>query len=563
MNFPLNQLEQNVPEEFLVEGEQLFEAQKIKQLVETEKHLWSATVDDTYEIELQITPSKVQAYSCECDTFAVEGVCEHIVAGLLALRQHLQHVTQQNKADRQQKLATKRPKKLTPSVILDNVTLEELSEFVRQYANRDRNFALALKARFAGTVEFFDDKEKYLQLLETSIEAARKADRMISFRGARKLLKVLQELQQQAELAIVQQHFTTALYIAQSIIEKVTPVLRKIEREREAITHAIEQAFSLIRTILEKHAAPLLEEEIWMYCLEECTKLTYRINDMAMHFYRILLQIADTPERQHSLLATLDELLFHPQTTDENFSRLLLAKLSLLEKPNRQQEARALVRQNLQQPEILSYALKQALQRQDWKLAKQLATEGLQFTEDTSFQGKLEDALLHIAQAEQDEEAQATYALRRLLATLDMKYLPLLKSSLNGEWIPIRDEILQSVQQRPYSLEHRNFIAALYAEEGLYRNLLDYITQVQSLDVLQQYLKLLLPDYQSEAFQLYKALLNDYVKNHLGRKSSQRVREKLEQLYQIGASEFANELVEDLRSQYAERHSLIEELAMF
>jgi len=563
MNFPLSKLEQYVDEGALVVGERLFEEQKVQDLREVEKHLWVATVDGKFEVELQITPSKVQNFSCECPTFLEKKQCAHLIAGLFALRQKMQQLTAEKQAKKKRKRNTSSPKRLTPSVILENVSLDELTDFVRKYASRDRNFALALKARFAGVVEFFDTKEKYLQVLESSIEAARKTDRMISYRGARKLEKVLSELLQQADIALAQKHFTTTLYIAESIIEKVTPILRKIEREQELVVQRIKDAFDLLHTLLESDPAPALQQEIWTYCKGESTKLTYRLNNLAIPFYQVLQKMANTPDKVNELLALLDELLGSPHTNENTYVRLLLAKLSLLEKNDRQEEASVLIRQNLQQPEILLYALRQLQQREDWEAARKLAQEGLKFTDDATVRGQLEDILLDIAKQQYDEAAQATFARKRLLTTLDIAYFHTFKIVMNGAWPQIRQELLRDIKQGTYSLERRNLIAAIYAEEGLQKELFEFIKKNHSLDLLQEHLEQFSAATKKQALQLYEELLDTYLENHVGRKSSQRVRDKIGFLYKIQEHQLADRLVEKIRAAYPERNSLLDELMVF
>ena len=69
MNFPLQNLELHIEENALIEGEKLFESGEIGQLLEVERHLWIGHVAG-YEAEVQISPSKVVAASCDCAVFA-------------------------------------------------------------------------------------------------------------------------------------------------------------------------------------------------------------------------------------------------------------------------------------------------------------------------------------------------------------------------------------------------------------------------------------------------------------------------------------------------------------
>ena len=62
--------------------------QKVTSLFQSERNIWVAKVDD-FEVEMQISPSKVKACSCECNVFLNEKMCGHVAAGLLALRKKI------------------------------------------------------------------------------------------------------------------------------------------------------------------------------------------------------------------------------------------------------------------------------------------------------------------------------------------------------------------------------------------------------------------------------------------------------------------------------------------
>ena len=65
MLFPLKNIEAHVEDRFFIIGETLYEQGKVTDLSEAEKHLWLANVVGN-EVEVQITPSKVRACTCEC-----------------------------------------------------------------------------------------------------------------------------------------------------------------------------------------------------------------------------------------------------------------------------------------------------------------------------------------------------------------------------------------------------------------------------------------------------------------------------------------------------------------
>ena len=71
MNFLLSNIEVALEERFLLVGEKLLEDGKVNEFIESERNLWLTKVDD-FEVELQISPSRVKAVSCECDIYLKE-----------------------------------------------------------------------------------------------------------------------------------------------------------------------------------------------------------------------------------------------------------------------------------------------------------------------------------------------------------------------------------------------------------------------------------------------------------------------------------------------------------
>ncbi|NUO02520.1 MAG: hypothetical protein HUU01_18090 [Saprospiraceae bacterium] len=115
----------------------------------------------------------------------------------------------------------------------------------------------------------------------------------------------------------------------------------------------------------------------------------------------------------------------------------------------------------------------------------------------------------------------------------------------------------------PASQQKWQAIAIVYASEERYEDLIDYLRRANSIELLAQFDHLLLPRYQEEVGQLYRILLLQYLKNHIGYRPSRRIRELLEHLAQVGAPELAASLIALFKASYPERQSLMEELKSY
>ena len=559
MSFPLKNLEFYIDEYVFVLGEKLLEEGKVKNLQEAEKHLWIAEVEAN-EVEIQISPSKIIAYTCECSFYLKEKVCGHIVSTLLLLRKSL---SEQKNTQKKRRKAKRIPKKLTTAVILDQIPHDELMIFVRQYAKSNRNFSIALKAHFATAVTLNDNKDKYFQVLETTLSAARRQDRSIGSSGVKKIAVVLEEILAQAEDELARDYFADTLIILQAVIEKITPVLSKVEDTQDILLGKIIKAFDLMEQVLKNSLAPSLKKELWEYCLQESQRIVYWRNDLVRFFHQILLQLAETDKQKSLLIKYVDQLLYTDSKYQTYTTALLLLKLHLLENTHQLQKAQTLVKKHLGEVHILLHATQQAMKKKNYQRAKYLALEGLELFPKKNIQNRLMKILLQLALKEEDIFFIEKYARQLLLSSLKVAFFKILKQNIPENWTAYRGALLDKLQLMPYSIQKRDLIAIIYAEEACYEQLLEYIASLRSLDLLSIYDTLLFPHYKKEVYQLYEDFLTSYLKNHLGRKTSQKVRAIIQHLYQVGARDLAEHLVDLCRGEYQERQSLMEELELF
>ena len=562
MNFSLQKLEAHIDESALLEGEALFEAGGVKQLFELEKHLWLAEVEaeDRYEVEVKISPSKVLAATCECEEFLKHKECSHLAAVLLKLRQYLSALKVKKQRARDAKKSTR---KLTTNVILEHIKPEDLTAFVRDYAKTNRSFSLALKAKFAGQVSQISSNEKYLQLLDGIVGMARRPDRSISVRGVQKINKVLVELLGQIGDNIAIENYKEALFQIQSIIEKIPPILKKAADDKGLLTTSLKETFRALDELIQSSIPPALKADIWDYAMEESKKLVYRSNRIDINFYELLLKMTKEKVKLEQLVQHIEEQIKRYKKEDRDYSKLMLTKIHVLDKGGKKAAIRALVKENLANPKVLFYAIDQYRKQKRYDRAKSLALDGLKSSKDKSVSGKLEEVLLQLAEDMGEVDTILEFAEKRLIATLDSKYFFKIRENFSGDWEEKFAELVQTLQKLPYSMKRRDLVAIVYNEEGRKEELLAYLQKMTSIDLLKEYGPLLVQDFKKETRELYKKLLNQYLRNHIGRKPSLKIRGVIAKLMEAGEARLAESLVEEFRESYSERHSLMEELEVF
>lgn len=560
MNFPLSDLEKYVGENALLQGEQLLERGEVRNLQEIERHLWLAEVRDEaiMEVELRITPAKISQGSCDCGFFRPGDPCGHFVAAALALRRHLQE--KKEAAKKGNSKGPKSAKSLGTHQILEHISHAELSEFVRDYAKANRGFAIALKSRFATAIPVEDPRAKFNELLESAINAARKADRSFSARGLRKILDVVDEMRIQMRQSAAIQHISDTTGIAQSLIEKLTPLLRKSGELEPALREAIIFAFQALRELVAPEAPPILADSLRAYAIEESRKLLYRNNAVDKYFFRLLDALSRTPEDASQLKALTLEHIERYLSEGRDPAALVLQLIQLLEKEGQRLEASALIERYLSSPEVLLFAAKNAAAKSDWKRMALLCESGMKLQMPPAVFAELEILLLQHAIRENNREKICQFAKSRFLKTLDISYFQTFKTHWNGDEASLEAEILSPLRRLPFSPAKRQAIAGVLAETGQLDQLMAYLGDCRSLDLLANFGHYLLPVREDEIADLYRELLAQYLRGHVGPKPSRRIREIIDDLRRRGAGRLADRLTSMIKEEYPERQSLQEAL---
>lgn len=192
----LSHLEQSLPEGILEAGERYLAEGRVEQLREVDRHLWQARVrmEEFHELEVLLRGRRVQAFSCDCTAGQRRKPCSHLVAVLLMLRRYLD---QQREKRRN---AAKPLPALTLPGLLPQIPAGDLQEFLKEWAGRHPEFALALKARFLHVSDAEQAITQLERLLEPSLD---EEGRIEGESGAsRKVTLALEQLERQLQTRI-------------------------------------------------------------------------------------------------------------------------------------------------------------------------------------------------------------------------------------------------------------------------------------------------------------------------------------------------------------------------
>ena len=560
MKFVLQQLENHIEDEILEKAEAYQENNLVSPLVELEKNLWTAQVqgEQEYEIEIQLSGKKVMAYSCDCGQYNAQQVCAHLAASFLALRQHLR---EKEAAKAKTNPVNSSPKRLTTNIILRDISPEALKEFVRTYARNNREFTIALKARFASSVSDMDREEKYLQLLATAIKAVKRQNRGINLQGIKKIVTVIDKLQEQAYENIALKNYQEAFAMISGIFEKTPSALRNAESHKELLINSLLANLSLLEELLEAAIAPPLRISIWEY-MEQLYKNAYlKLYRFDQQLLIFLKSNFGEPHQTEQLIQSIEARLTDPNLSQDAQTFMLTNQLDLFISSRQKEKASKLIAQNISNPEILLVAIEMAVARKDAQKVIQLAKLGLTLQVPEEVQSTLEECLFVHSKILYRKKEVIRWAKKRYLDTYKKEYWEEIKKQAKEEWPGHQADLIDLISEKPFSIAQRDALAWIYASEKNFQQLFQFLKETRSIELLIQYDQQLPTAFRPGLLILYDSLLMEYLNQHVGRQTSIKVRRVLDHLTENGSKKFCQSLANKLRKECAERNSFIEELA--
>jgi hypothetical protein len=555
LNFLLKNLEHELSDRHLVVGEKLLEEGKVAKLYENEHHLWIAEVD-SFEVEIQISPSRVKAFSCECGIFEKECCCGHVAATLLLLRRQLSEQVREpkNKGNR-----AFQHQKLTTNTILDSITQDELAAFVRNYARSNKQFSIALRTKFAAKVPLADNVAKFDSLLESAIQTYRRANDRISATGAVQLKKLLEELLGQADDATALEHFAEAWAILSAVVARFSPILKKVETGEPLFNPLLAQAFQKQKELASHQIPPALRSDIRQFCEVEFNRPAYKLNGFSGKILETWILITKEKEELNQVLAAINRELARPLSDSLYRSQLMLAKWEILENANFKAEMEAFILEALAEPKILLQVVDAMETTGNFLRIKELVEKGHRLIPAPQIRERLQDVLFNIAQTEGRADLVTSIARQKFLETRDFEFYDQCKQHFKGDWELFVKLMLADLVARYDFRQQFPTIATILGREGKLTELLGLLEEQESLELLMQFDKFLLKPRPNDVKKLYSKMLKHYLVDHLGLVASKRLKAVLEHLNRRGADSIAEAVLVEVRQAYPQRRFYLEE----
>lgn len=533
-------------------AQDFIQAGAVRDLQEVEKNFWVARVADgefDYEIETIITPRQIKAFTCECWPAGRRMMCAHIAAALFKVRQFLE----QKARDRQTKAEAEQREKagrLTVQNLLDTISPNDLTDFVRNYARYNRDFALALKTHFAGNLP--EAENPYLLVLDAALPR-HLGTRWLLAPEMRRFLKTLDDLDSQITAAAESANANRVFQIASAVLQRTRPIVPKCTGvSRERLLRHIRGVLKCLLDLSAEYLSPELREnrrtKLLDYFLQPEPAATWA-EDLILPFLaseatenaffneiKTLFDRTDTPAPPHVL-------------------HLFLAALAQRKLP---EATLRVLREYVAWPAQVKDAVAALYRLHYWEAA---LVAGEYFLENNLFgpgqRRELEEILLQAADKAGDRPRHTAYLRQRYRQHGLEAVLQRLKIVAGPEWPVEVGRLLTELREAGEEIK----IAQVLAVEGDLNALADVLKKRGDLDALRQYEHLFGPAHAGFVRDMYLDSLTTYLADHFGKQASGHVREQLIGLVYKGQAELAKTIVSGLIGRFPDRTTLPAELA--
>ncbi len=569
MEIPLSHFEEYIDEPILKRGLSYFKNGFVHKPAEIRPGDYEAVVEESeeYTVNLSIRNRVITEYSCDC-SYDMGPVCKHVAAVIFYLEQEELGLTQNTKkaSSKKAKASSSKPSKrktLAQQVdeLLDKVTHDELTLFVREHATKNAQFRDLLLASFA-QYNPNESRTLYAKQVKALIKVARDSDKygLIDSSGAKYINKEISPMLSLAERYLSQGNHQSAFFICTAIMDELISALLLADDREGVLGNAIYAAYDTLSAITCEEPSEAIRRQILKYCFTSFDKRTFAGWDWHIGLLQLAACILDTEGEVEELFKRINSI---PESDEYEIKEVQKIKYCILLEKKGTEVAQKYLEQNLDNPSFREVAIQDALDQKDYERATALANDGIE--QDSGYAGLVTnwyEWLLKIAESQKDTERIILYARHLLLndSRPSLDYYEILRKTVPPEeWTDFVEAIIQeAIERKPYY--RTDLVASIFIREEWWSRLLDLVKKECNLDQLAKYEKLLAQHFPNELADLYAERIIEYVESHIGRNYYRTACKYIRKMIKLGARDKADEVISQLRQTHYSRRALMEEL---
>jgi len=529
-------LENTIAEQHYLRGEELLDANAILEVLHLESGLWSVMVKDdgVIEVEIQKPGTKSQKSTCECRLFLKEKSCAHIAAALL----HLRQIEDERAEYRKKKEKERQKKAFNVRTIMDSIDTEELKNYVRSYAQKDKTFGTMFKATFAKSIELMDNSVKYESLLNSLIKPVSTAQLKSTTADLRNALKVIEEFNAQLEDHESLSNYDEAFTILKTTLPKIHYIYSRYELQNEKVLKWLAKFHKHIRLFYQSGLAPEFLSNVDEFVFELYGKSYFNYLETIETPYVILEQ-----NQRVKACAKISTILNSRDHSGEEKSIVWYALLMLTD------QSSAIMMTDDDRLSAIKYLMAQKYTHKAINLLEEEIKT--QETKSDRRNRKMELTLIEAYQKTDNIAKHNQLAINIYAKYGDIKYYKLLQSTVaQSDWTDMQSRLLNALEQEN---ANSTLLASFYYNEELYVELLDLLDSESDLRHIMKYDTLLYRSHFVRLQEIYKRAVSKYLDSHVGMIANRFIDEILHHLSASKSYKLESAVRSHIQGNYAHR----------
>jgi len=547
----------------VAKGKVYYKDDAVEYLSENKPDCWQAEVSGTELYHVKVQLNSIEVVNTRCDCPHEDPFCKHIVAVLFALQDKLDIAEEGAPKQEKKKTGTKK-KAVTVEDLLQQVNEVDLKKFVKEAVRKNKDFRNLFMLRFQYTNDA-DSYEKYAAMIRDNAKVYTRRG-FIDYYESKKALDAALNIADEAELSLGNGNYRIVFDASRAIIKEVQEMLHSMDDSNGLAGDCIDRSFSYLANMAENADVPvLLRHEIFEYAFSEFGKPYYRDFGFDSGMRQLMIAASVDHEQLHR---ALDKINVQLKIADNEYRQkeLLDAKIELLNRSGKQQEAFQIVADNLQHWEFREAMILKCINDKNFEKAKIFASDAVKTEQVKGWQGnkkRWEEWLLTIAIKENDTVTIRKYSKQFYFDCFDQKYYTIYKATFSTEeWNAECNEWIKwFLSKGRISIPEQYALANIYIAEKKFDRLLILLQKNPDYEFAKKCGPYLQEEYAKKLIEIYRQALLNYALNNTGRNNYVELRKRLKEVQKMGGGKpLVKELVEYFLRMHKNRPAMIDEL---
>ena len=542
--YGIDNFEHEYDEDLILKGEELYDSAAVNEILQIEPNLFTVFVKEggIYEVEIFKPFTQQKRFHCDCSFFQNHHICKHVIAALFSIRRYQLENKSEKSKNSEVKAST-----LNVNNILNALNLDELRYFIKQYAQHDKKLSTALKVTFARKIDLIDNEKKYKAILDSIIRPIADLQFKAKTSDVNSLVAVTEDFIDQMEDCLSLGQHLEAFHILKACIAKLSYVKYHTNFCEDEVHLQLLKLHENLRILAVDAPAEDLRSEVVDF-MESLINLSYYRFDLYPNNLFLTLNICKRMPAEE-LLSKISKKIQENGRLEAEVVNLYAIFFELALTSGIQADFKL----PTNHIHLLDRIIEHFLNYENFAVGLNFVQEQLKLN-PKAVQTRYFELVFFLKM--QNIEGFTKSAISYFQLSFDIKILDLLQFHLSEDayrnHIP---ELNEATQNHKINV---NQLLSYYQKTEQWACLLQTLKEKNDLSLVMQFDEVLLRAQPDSLFELYEALLVDYLETHIGQQSSMFLTEIIQHLQKIGAVLLLKKILKLVEAKFPHKSKYIE-----